>query len=301
MGQNFKLIGLLSCGILLFSFAVKKRETPYEHLQLVGKVKWYTEEDMQVTIDSQGIAHTHLSRKQHEEFDTAGRQLIIYGYTKGRLTSKNVKEYDKQGRVVKDDFFNAKDIMTKSTYYKRSRKTSESFLSKYDTSGRIIYSDKKKFDQANRITREIITDYKKAVTSVSRPHYTESIKSVLEKRKNGNNHKNDKYDSEGNLLERNIYNEDSTIKIRYTWVYNAAGKRIENAMYVRDSSGLNIQYRSFNDSLGRVLYQNNYEGGKLVTVTTNRYVYDSVGNWTIDSVFENNNFTRLMRREIQYY
>ena len=301
MTRYLKLALMFLITAMLLSFVVKKKKPALEHL--LGKVKWFTLEEFEISNDEHGLVHFNLSTKKHEEFDSAGRVIMLYNYNSDKLIGKNEKVYDSKGRIVQEKFFNAQDVLTRSTTtsYIKKRVNSETVFSKYDAAGEIVSSDRKNYDKVHRIKKEIVNDYKNSLVTITTSHYVVSANEASANRKDIPVSKNDTYDEKGNLVERNIYNEDSTLKIKYTWAYNAEGKQTEFVMYVRDSNALNMQNKAFYDNYGRVLSAYWYDKGKVTTVTTNHYVTDPVGNWIIDSVFENDVFMKLRQREIQYY
>jgi hypothetical protein len=103
-----------------------------------------------------------------------------------------------------------------------------------------------------------------------------------------------KYDEKGNLIERNEYNSDNSLKIKTTYKYDEKGNRIGLNQY-NSAGSLNSKETYKYDEKGNRIELNWYiSDGSLYTCK-----YDEKGNW-IEGNFYNSNGS-LYRRGIAEY
>ncbi len=105
-----------------------------------------------------------------------------------------------------------------------------------------------------------------------------------------------KYNSQGKITEIEHFNAENVLTSKEVYKYNDSGLLIESELY-KDKK-----------LVSKNTYKNNEDGSNIEltysgdsSVYTYMYNYDAKGNWVKKIVFENNNPSGILIREIEYF
>jgi hypothetical protein len=212
-----------------------------------------------------------------DAFDSLGKVI------KGRILGRTEILYNKNGFRIEDTYFNSKQNLKGILQ--------EKIIYKYTDSGWTI--DKKDFKLNGNLDEEIIDKFDNKGKQIE--HNGNKIDSSW-----GSNFGN-KYDDKGNVIELYHYQSDSSIWVNSTFKYDDKGNQIEGNYTNSDGSIQKYLYKY--DELNNIIEEDTYGIDGKRYLTTDKYEYDSKGNWIKNvecAVWRNNDIT-ITEREIIYY
>ena len=301
MVQYFKLHILLLCVTLLLLSVAQSKYGHENFYHLAGRVKSFHEFDSSVTWVN-GKATITFNQQQLLVFDSTGGNTEVHKFDKHGVQNHYQKNsFDKRGNLIETDFYNVNNVLTSQTKSKHDSKGNISFqeVFNYTNFGNLETHALRYYDNKRRIWKEVIFTPSQQVTTHTVRHYGKKNAALATQKKARK--QIDKYDAKGNLTVREIYNDDGVLRSHMEWEYNAAGQKTLSRQYQPDSTGLKLIDETFFEEHGRMLKGLTYKSGKLQTETINKFVLDPVGNWTVDSTFENETLTAIKRRTLEYY
>jgi hypothetical protein len=304
MYNKLKLtFALLIFAFLLVSFAQQAAQSDTLRLHLTGKVKSLAKTEYEVRMDSSQTAQLRFTNKEIKEFDLSGNQIKNIRYDKGNVAGTDISTYDSQGNRIEFNAYDAKGKLTRRSDYKYDNQQHiiEQRDYNYNLFGEVTKYVLRQYDLAHRPTKEHNFDYAGGTSSKTTHQYKTPAKTALAKKSKTNN-KRDKYDDKGNLLEEEILIYDTIVKTKYLYFYNDQGKKTMQDTYEKDTAGLIKTAITFFDDNGTVTKNIKLPHGRHPEqIIEHKLIYDSTGNWTADSIFENNKLSQIHIREIQYY
>lgn len=112
-----------------------------------------------------------------------------------------------------------------------------------------------------------------------------------------------KFDDKGNDVEWEAYNNLGAMYRKGICKYDNKGKKIEESVYDSKNTFINSSVFRYDES-GNIVEEDSYvESNKLINTTTNKYEFDSKGNWITQKVYipQFKNPRNITKREIVYY
>jgi hypothetical protein len=103
---------------------------------------------------------------------------------------------------------------------------------------------------------------------------------------------------------RNITHKEKEVQVgkdsKIVNQYNEQMDIIESDYYKPADSLVQRRHIAYNIN-GHVSSDDIFKGDKLIYKTTHSYIYDNIGNWTTDSVFDQGTLSHIMIRKYEYY
>jgi len=264
------------------------RENPENLLssKTYGKIKKLTYYRCYTTY-SFGAATEKREQYSYEtrQFDQEGKLNNVEIFDYYGIKCKYVFSYDSLQNLISEKSYDANSQLQLTIFRKYDDRHNILEENTYEfEEGRFYSKFQYKYDVNNSLIERISYSSSNTVNSQYKFEYKyDSEKKVIEKYKPKTNYDRIffKYDNDGNLIEKIIYNyydpkeSDHFFEDKFTWKYDAKGNVIEETKYF---------------SNGSIEYKKGYV-----------FQYDNTGNW-IKYIYSENDIQKYsIEREIEYY
>jgi hypothetical protein len=281
-----KLILLIVVSFVIFTSSGQKTTNSLTNLNLEGGVKSATERRFDASEGASGeVKKMQQYMKLVTSFNENGNMLSFYWYESGNLERRDSILYDSKNQKTEEDLYDGKGSLQKKIVHTYDDKGNETESSYYLSDKSLGGKDVMKYDDDGNKTELKSYDAKNKLV------YKETYK----------------YDSKGNNTEKIHYNADGKMENKYIMTYDDNGNKIQEDTY--DSEGEKyskelIEYDEHDNMKEHYLYGGNilFSINTLYYKYTYEYTYDSTGNWTKYTEFENGyKPLTIFEREIVYY
>lgn len=281
---NKAILSTFQLLLLLTSFSSIKAQYNWanDKSNLKGLVKKTIVTDSIPTLKN-GVQTMSAMLSRVTGFNTAGNVTIEYFGKQERPFGKRLYTYDEKGILSKLETFNIDN--TSSSHY----------LFTCNAEGKIIEYIVSKSDGA------VIGEY--STVYDDRGNKTGDKDKKTGKFKDG---KTFRYDEKNNLVEEITTQAGFKSYTSQRFKYDSNGNKIERQVYYANGSPL-LKYTYSYDTNGNMTAMNDYKAdGILSFTTTYTYEYDSKGNWTKKTAFDEKGnqpktLLNVTQRLIEYY
>ena len=262
---------------------------PRDLSKLKGNIKFLFIYDQEVKKDSFGGLTSIISSKTFVAFNKTGSYIVSDAYLPKSRVNEYFCQYDRKGNLIQMQSGTLQNDI-RITLYKH----------RYDAYGRVIES----IIYHNNETKPATTIYKYLPTSEKVIEYVDDKELNLNTRIDTQHYCNIEQEySKFNYKKKIRYKEVDTIlgkNFNKIILYNKNMDPTKIYSYNRNDSLHNIGYFEY-DTNHNILCSKIYQKDKLVHKTTHSYIYDKVGNWITDSIYDDNNLTHILKRRYEYY
>ncbi len=196
------------------------------------------------------------------------------------LESIVVTKYGKNGFIIEKNGENLDGTLNYRNIYKYDSVTGLLVETNfYDENEKLKYTTNFKFENGNLIEENIFDEF-------GNPSYSFS----------------NKYDANGNLIEEHFYNENGVLIWKSIFTVDPKGAVLEKKTIIDESfEELNTKETYVYDTKGNIISSKRYGLENTFDLITNKYEYDSQGNWIKRTEFENNKPKAISEKKIEYY
>jgi hypothetical protein len=293
-GFKFFIYGMLaSTSILFLSFVGTPAvySFPRDLAKLKGNIKFLFIYDNEIKKDGGGQHTFVLSSKTFVSFDKAGASILSEAFwPKGRI-NEYMCRYDRKGNLVE---MNSADLIADNWIH------STLYRHRYDTQGRVIES----ITYANDGIEPPSTSYK----------YLRHKEQVVEYIKDKNFYLKPKIDTQHySVVDRDFSKFNYRRKIEYKAIDTVIEKNFKKINFYNKNMDIvktytyqpidSLMFTGFfeYDTNNYLIQSTTYQKGTLVHKTNHSYIYDNIGNWTTDSVFDQGTLSHVVIRKFEYY
>jgi YD repeat-containing protein len=290
----YKVIILIFAALVLLSFSSKK-EPPYG---FKGKVKFYSYCDYHIKWSSQQAPQSILSSKLHYQYNSK-ENLTSGDNCQNDMCSNFIRQYNDKGLLAEYTIYNSQGKGTSHTY-------------KYDTKGKMLehntmtpsgvtYKSVFLYDNKGNMVEEDNYLGNGTIRKSIIHRYDKKSQLIWENFDSGDKNAHGyRYDKKNNKIEMDVFKSDTILIEKHIYLYDKKGRKIDDDTYKPDGS-LVVKYTYLYDDKGSIILQTEYSPDGSIDKTINKFTYDKIGNWTIDSTFTNDTLTYIRTQEFVYY
>jgi hypothetical protein len=271
----------------LSSFTIKN---PATNEKLNGKVKSLIHIDCQYEWSSINGSITKECKKEVYQFNINGNVITIDKYYSDTFWHERyIAYYNEHWRLLETD------------KYKRDTLINNGILEshhvfQYDALGRSIGPSHPLPRRISNYTPDgtkIISIYKENDSTVL--DYT-VFQTIADSIKKSTNSKVAVHDKNGNILEEEIM----SYGVKTINKYDKLGNLKAYTIYNVDGSIQSRHVLTLNTH-GNIIADNEYNADSLIDRNIFKYTYDKIGNWTVDSTFDNDTLTYIRTQQFEYW